>query len=136
LQYSFICVCPGKIPGGHEPKTPTQGSNDKDQYNFTDPQSRLMKTSAGYDQCYNSQAAVNNDMIIVWAYSNSHVTDRQEYIPSIESVPVALSGEITVAVADAGYFSENNIALCEQKKISPIISSSKEEHNSFFFSIF
>ena len=92
-----------------------------------------MKTSAAYDQCYNSQAAVNNDMIIVWAYSNSHVTDRQEYIPAIESVPVELSGEITVAVADAGYFSENNIALCEQKKISPIISSSKEEHNSFFF---
>ena len=94
-----------------------------------------MKTPAGYDQCFNSQAAVNDDMIIVGAYSNSHVTDRQEFIPAIESVPVALSGEITVAVADAGYFSENNIVECEQKNISPIISSSKEEHNSFLANI-
>ena len=125
----------GKNPMGNVPKAPTEGPNDKDQYNFTDPQSRIMKTSAGYDQCYNSQAAVNDDMIIVGAYSNSHVTDRQEFIPAIESVPVALSGEITVAVADAGYFSENNIAGCEQKKISPIISSSKEEHNSFLANI-
>ena len=125
----------GKNPGGHEPKAPAEGPNDKDQYNFTDPQSRIMKTSAGYDQCYNSQAAVNDDMIIVGAYSNSHVTDRQEYIPAIESVPVELSGEITVAVADAGYFSENNIVECEQKEISPIISTSKEGHNSFLANI-
>ena len=124
-----------KNPGGHEPKAPAEGPKDKDQYNFTDPQSRIMKTPAGYDQCFNSQAAVNDDMIIVGAYSNSHVTDRQEFIPAIESVPVALSGEITVAVADAGYFSENNIVECEQKNISPIISSSKEEHNSFLANI-
>ena len=121
----------GKNLGGKVPKAPEEGPNDKDQYNFTDPQSRIMKTSAGYDQCYNSQAAVTDDMIIVGAYSNSHVTDRQEFIPAIESIPVSLSGEITVAVADAGYFSENNIVECEQKKISPIISSSKQEHNSF-----
>lgn len=121
----------GKNPRGKEPKAPSEGPNDKDQYNFTDPQSRIMKTSRGFDQCYNGQAVVNDDMVIVGAYSNSHVNDKQEFIPAIESVPEGLSGEISTAVADTGYFSENNIADCEQMKIEAIISTSREKHNSF-----
>jgi len=121
----------GKNPRGKEPKAPINQPNDKDQYNFTDPESRIMKTSRGFDQCYNSQAAVNDDMIIVGAYSNSHANDKQEFIPTIESVPEGLSDEITTAVADTGYFSENNIAGCEHRNILPIISSSREKHNSF-----
>lgn len=125
----------GKKPRGKEPKSPSDGPNDKDQYNFTDPESRIMKTSRGFDQCYNSQAAVNDDMIIVGAYSNSHANDKQEFIPAIESVPEALSGEISTAVADTGYFSEKSIADCEQRTISPIISTSREKHNSFLSNI-
>jgi len=125
----------GKNPRGKEPKAPINQPNDKDQYNFTDPESRIMKTSRGFDQCYNGQAAVNDDMIIVGAYSNSHANDKQEFIPAIESVPEALSGEISAAIADTGYFSENNIAECEQKNISPIISTSRENHNSFLSNI-
>lgn len=125
----------GKMPRGKEPNAPTEQPNDKDQYNFTDPQSRIMKTSRGFDQCYNSQAAVNDDMVIVGAYSNSHANDKQEFIPAIESVPEELSGEISAAVADTGYFSENNITDCEQKNISPIISTSREKHNSFLSDI-
>lgn len=125
----------GKNPRGKEPKAPTNQPNDKDQYNFTDPESRIMKTSRGFDQCYNGQAAVNDDMIIVGAYCNSHANDKQEFIPAIESVPEELTGEISAAVADTGYFSENNITDCEQKNISPIISTSREKHNSFLSNI-
>lgn len=125
----------GKNPRGKEPKAPTNQPNDKDQYNFTDPQSRIMKTSRGFDQCYNGQAAVNDDMVIVGAHSNSHVNDKQEFIPAIESVPEGLSAEISVAVADTGYFSEKNIAHCEQMEIAPIISTSREKHNSFLSNI-
>ena len=121
----------GKNPRGKAPKAPINQPNDKDQYNFTDPESRIMKTSRGFDQCYNSQAVVNDDMIIIGAYSNSHVNDKQEFIPAIESVPEGLSDEITTAIADTGYFSENNIAGCEGRNISPIISTSREKHNSF-----
>ena len=99
----------GKKPRGKAPKTPTDQPNDKDQYNFTDPESRIMKTSKGFDQCFNGQAAVNDDMIIVGAYSNAHGNDKQEFIPTIESVPAELSTEILTAVADTGYFSEKNI---------------------------
>jgi hypothetical protein len=61
----------GKKPGGKEPKAPSDQPNDKDQYNFTDPESRIMKTSKGFDQCYNGQAAVNEDMIILVPYFGS-----------------------------------------------------------------
>lgn len=125
----------GKNPGGKEPKAPSEEPNYKDQYNFTDPQSRIMKTSRDFDQCYNGQAAVNEDMVIVGAHSNSHANDKQEFIAAIESVPEELSGEVSTAVADTGYFSENNIARCEQMKIEPIISTSREKHNSFLSNI-
>lgn len=124
----------GKKPRGKKPKAPTDQPNDKDQYNFTDPESRIMKTSKGFDQCYNGQAAVNDDMVIVGAYSNHHVNDKQEFIPVIESVPKELSSEITNAVADTGYFSEKNITDCEQKNINPIISTAREKHNSYLTS--
>lgn len=125
----------GKKPRGKAPKAPTDQPNDKDQYNFTDPESRIMKTSKGFDQCFNGQAAVNDDMIIVGAYSNAHGNDKQEFIPTIESVPAELSTEISTAVADTGYFSEKNIADCKQKNIEPIISTAREKHNSFLTNI-
>ena len=90
-----------------------------------------MKTSKGFDQCYNGQAAVNEDMIILGAYSNSHVNDKQKFIPAIDAVPEELLVKISTAIADAGYFSENNITDCEQRNITPIISISREKHNSF-----
>jgi vesicle coat complex subunit len=127
---------PRENPRGKEPKAPSEEPNDKDQYNFTDPQSRIMKTSKGFDQCYNGQAAVNEDMVILGAHSNSHANDKQEFIPAIESVSKEISGEISTAVADTGYFSENNITRCEEMKIEPIISTSREKHNSFFVQYF
>jgi transposase len=125
----------GKKTKGKEPQAPSKEPGDKDQYNFTDPESRIMKTSRGFDQCYNGQAAVNDDMIIVGAYSNSHANDKQEFIPAIDAVPEELVGEILTAVADTGYFSENNIDLCEKKNITPLISTSREKHNSFLSNI-
>ena len=125
----------GKKSRGKAPKAPTNQPNDKDQYNFTDPESRIMKTSKGFDQCFNGQAAVNDDMIIVGAYSNSHGNDKQEFIPTIESVPDELSKDISTAVADTGYFSEKNIADCKLKSIEPIISTAREKHNSYLADI-
>lgn len=125
----------GKNPRGRAPKTPTDQPNNKDQYNFTDPESRIMKTSKGFDQCFNGQAAVNDDMVIVGAYSNAHGNDKQEFIPTIESVPDKLCKEISTAVADTGYFSEKNIDDCKQKNIEPIISTAREKHNSFLTDI-
>jgi len=74
---------------------------------------------------------VNDDTLIVGTYSNSHVNDKQEFILAIEAVSEELRGELTVAVADTGYFSEKNITDCEEKQIIPLISTSRESHNRF-----
>ena len=120
----------GKKPRGRAPKEPSTEPKSKDQYNFTDPQSRIMKTSKGFDQCYNAQIAVNDDMLIVGNYANAHHNDKQEFLPTIESVPDELDPQITSAVADTGYYSQQNIENCPQN-ITPIIAKSKEKHNSY-----
>ncbi len=124
----------GRKARGRAPKEPTNTPNEKDQYNYTDPESRIMKTSKGFDQCYNGQAAVNEDMLIVGAYCNAHANDKQEFIPTIDAVPQEL-GTITNAVADTGYFSETNIDQCQDKDINPIISVAREKHNSYLGNI-
>ena len=120
----------GKKPPGKAPKEPSTEPRDKDQYNFTDNESRIMKTSKGFDQCYNAQIAVNDDMLIVGNYANAHHNDKREFLPTIESVPDELKPEITSAVADTGYYSQQNIDNCP-KDITPIIAKSKEKHNNY-----
>jgi len=120
----------GKKSKGKKPCEPKKTPEKKDQYNFTDPQSRIMKTSKGFDQCYNGQAAVNDDMIILGAYSNAKANDKQEFIPTLNTIPKEL-GRITNAVADTGYYSENNVLLSEKQGFMPIISTSREVHNSY-----
>ena len=119
----------GKKPPSKAAKEPSAVPKDKDQYNFTDPESRIMKTSKGFDQCYNAQIAVNDDMLIVSNYANAHHNDTQEFLPTIASVPDELRPQITSSVADTGYYSQQNIDNCP-KNITPIITQSKERHTS------
>ena len=120
----------GKKPPGKAPEPPSEAPKESDQYNFTDPESRIMKTSRGFDQCYNAQAAVNEDMLIVGTYSNAHANDKEEFIPVVNSVAPEL-GMIKTAVADGGYFSENNVLKIQEQGIEPIIATAREKHNSF-----
>jgi len=120
----------GKKPRGKTPEPPSETPGGSDQYNFTDPESRIMKTSRGFDQCYNAQAAVNEDMLILGAYSNTHANDKEEFIPVVASVAAEL-GAIITAVADGGYFSENNVLMIQRQGIEPIIATAREKHNSF-----
>ena len=115
---------PGKVP--QPPKD--EGPKDKDQYNFTDPESRLMKTADGFDQCYNAQAAVNEDMVVVGAYANAHPNDKQELIPTIESIAKEV-GKPEAALADTGYCSDENIKKCIEAGIEPFLATGRQSHN-------
>lgn len=55
----------GRKPGGPKPQPPQPGAKDKDQYNFTDPDSRIMKNSnnTGFDQHYNAQIGVDQESL-------------------------------------------------------------------------
>jgi transposase len=120
---------------GRKPKPPEQGPGSPlpgDQMNFSDPESRIMKTSRGFEQCYNAQAAVNEDMLIIAGYSNAHVVDRREFLPVIEKVIGQGLGTPVTAVADAGYLSQHNVEQAGQLYgVQPLIAVGRQKHNCF-----
>ena len=118
-------------PNGKVPKPPTPGPRDKDQYNFTDPDSRIMKNSAdqGFDQHYNAQAAVEqvSGLIVAMGLSN-HPNDKAEALPTLDALAPEL-GQPLAAALDNGFFSEANIAGMEARGIEPYIATGREPHN-------
>ena len=120
----------GKKPRGKVPKPPKEGPRPKDQYNFTDPQSRIMKTADGFDQCYNAQAAVTDNMMIVGGYATDHSNDKGELKEVLDSIPQEL-GEVKTATADTGYYSEKAIEACEIRGIDPHIATGRQKHNGW-----
>ncbi len=120
----------GKKPRGRTPKAPEQVPSKKDQYNFTDPESRIMKTSKGFDQCYNGQAAVNDEMLIVGALSNAHCNDKEELIPTLDKINESL-GEVENVAADTGYYSQSNIEQTKSRNIEPYLATGRDKHNQW-----
>lgn len=56
----------GQRPRGKDPKPPAGGPGEKDQVNLTDEQSRIMPVSGqGFDQCYNTQASMDTESLLV-----------------------------------------------------------------------
>jgi hypothetical protein len=94
---------------GREPQPPCEQPDDKAQYNFTDPESRIMKAGSGehFEQAYNAQAAVDTEgsLLILGAHVTDAPNDKEQLIPTLQSVDPA-AREITEALADTGYFSE------------------------------
>ena len=121
----------GRTPRGRAPKPPTPGPRDKDQYNFTDPESRIMKHSSteGFEQDYNAQIAVDQvSLLIVGESLSNHPNDQQEVEPTLDAIPPEL-GTPEAAALDAGYFSEANIAACERRRIDPYIATGRDPHH-------
>lgn len=121
----------GKKPGGRPPQPPTPGPRDKDQYNFTDPESRIMKegNSHAFEQCYHSQIAVDQTSRLIVANTlSNHPTDQQEALPTVDAIPTAL-GTPPAATLDAGYFSQNNVTGLEERGIDAYIAVGREAHH-------
>jgi transposase len=117
-------------PRGKVPQPPEEGPNDKDQYNFTDPDSRIMKNSTdnGYDQHYNVQVAVTQDSLFIVATSlSNHPNDKREAEPTLDALDAQL-GKPKGAALDNGFFSEHNIQALEQRNIEPYIATGREAH--------
>ena len=117
-------------PGGPAPKPPEAGPRDKDQYNFTDPDSRIMKNSTndGFDQHYNAQVAVEqSSMLIVATSLSNHPNDKREAEPTLDGLSPEL-GQPEGAALDNGFFSEHNILALEQRNIEPYIATGREPH--------
>ena len=96
----------GRKCGGRAPKPPEPGPRDKDQVNFTDPESRIMPVSGGgFEQAYNAQACVEHESrLIVEADVTQHTNDVQEIKPSLaklDALPNEL-GHVVHLLADNG----------------------------------
>lgn len=120
-----------KKPTGRPPQPPTPGPRDKDQYNFTDPESRIMKegNSQAFDQDYNGQIAVDQiSRLIVANTLSNHPTDQQEALPTVDAIPLQL-GVPTAAALDAGYFSQANVDGLMHRGIVPFIAVGRESHH-------
>lgn len=117
-------------PRGPAPKPPTPGARPDDQYNFTDPDSRIMKCSrSGFEQCYNAQVAVDQASFLIVAQTlSNHPTDQQEVLPTVDIIPTAL-GRPPAAALDTGYFSTSNVAGLVQRGIEPYIATGREPHH-------
>lgn len=118
-------------PRGPAPKPPTPGPKDKDQYNFTDPESRIMKnsTDTGFDQHYNAQAAVEQESFLIVANAlSNHPNDKAEALPTLEALAPEL-GQPQAAALDNGFFSEANIAGIAARGIEPYIATGRSAHH-------
>jgi len=107
----------GEKPRGQEPVPPSAAPDPKAQYNFTDPESRIMKAGNGshFEQAYNAQAAVDEAMIIVGARVSDAPNDKQELPASVAAISPVVVAEVKNVLADSGFYSEAAVAAVEQK---------------------
>jgi len=121
----------GRKPRGKPPTPPKEAPRPTDQVNLTDEASRIMKTSGGgFEQCYNAQASVEHDSrLIVHQHLTQNTNDKHEMAPTLQWFATHPELKPSSLLADAGYFSESNVVMCEQEEVMPYISFGKEQHN-------
>ena len=121
----------GRKPRGKAPQPPTAGPRAEDQYNFTDPESRIMKNSnnKGFDQHYNAQVAVEQDSRLIVANTlSNHTSDTGEALPTVDAIPAAI-GKPQGAALDNGYWSPTNVEGLDARGIDPYIATGRDRHH-------
>jgi transposase len=106
----------GEKVGGKPPQGPSPEPDAKDQYNFTDPQSRIMKAGTGnhFEQSYNAQAAVEvQSRLIVGERVSQAPNDKQELLPTLQAIPPQV-GALAAVLIDSGFYSELAVRAAEQ----------------------
>jgi transposase len=107
----------------------------KDQINFTDPESRIMKASnKGWDQCGNAQAVANEHQVILAADVTDQANDKLQAIPMVDQARANLeaagvTSRINAALMDSGFYSETNTTELERRGINPYIATERLKHH-------
>jgi len=121
----------GKKKRGRKPGKPVESPSDDAKANMTDPQSRIMKTRSGYVQGYNAQAAVTENQIIVAAEVTQECNDVKQLAPMLNTIAENLAavgtlGAMETLLADAGYWSDANIAATGSAGPELLIATNKD----------
>jgi transposase len=117
---------PTPLPKHRIPHEKDGTPTPKAQRNFTDPESRIQKTSDGFIQGYNCQAAVDDShQIIVAEAVTNQPPDVEHLAPMLEQVVENCGAAPKRLTADTGYFSEKNVAKAEAMGIDPFIATER-----------
>lgn len=108
--------------------------------NLTDEESRIMPVAGGgFEQCYNAQAGVDTEtMLVVSAHMTQATNDKKEITPALtklSTLPEAL-GTVTDLLADTGYFSGANVQACIEGNIQPSLAVGRDQHHVSVFDRF
>src|SRR5712671_1454712 len=116
-----------KKPGKAAP--PSDQPDPKSQRNFTDPESRIMKSKDGFVQAYNAQAAVDAGAQIIVAHELTQCgNDQGQLVPLIEAIENNLGRKPEQASADSGYCSEANLEALEAHGIDGYVAPGRAKH--------
>ncbi len=117
---------------GSDPKQAK--AKEKDQYNFTDPESRIMKGADGFVQAFNAQAAVEPDwQLIVGQTVTQAANDKEQLTPMVEVIEQQSGQRPEEVLADSGYCSEKNLEALEsagnpERRIEGYIATERQKH--------
>jgi len=111
---------------GHPPESARP--DPKAQYNFTDPESRIMKGPDGFVQAYNVQVAVDELQLIVGQAVTQETNDKKQLMPMITTIEQQSGDTPSQLLADAGYCSEENLTAIDDTTIDAFISTRKQKH--------
>jgi transposase len=118
---------------GRQRKEVKDVPEDKKQYNFTDPETSIMKANnKGFDQCGNAQAAVDREhQVVVAADVTNEPNDKKQLRPMVKQAKrnVGRGRRIDKLSADSGYFSEDNVTWLEHQGIDGHIATGRLKHN-------
>jgi len=118
---------------GRAPKHPPGKPKPKDQRNFTDPASRIMKDSAtkSFVQAYNAQAAVDSEaQVVVAAEVTDQANDKQQIEGAVEQIEGNLQQKPRELSADAGYYSDDNVRALQEAGVEALIPPDKQRHGA------
>jgi transposase len=119
----------GRKKNGKTAAPPKIEPKGKAQRNFTDPQSRILKTKDGYIQGYNAQAAVDAEAQIIVAHGLTPSTsDQDQLVPLVDGIEDNLGRKPREASADAGYLSEANLQALADRGIGAYIATGRAKH--------
>jgi transposase len=100
----------------------------KAQYNFTDPESRIMKGPDGFVQAYNVQVAVDDLQLIVGQAVTQETNDKKQLMPMITTIEQQSGDTPDQVLADAGYCSDESLTAIADTTIDAYISTRKQKH--------
>ena len=114
------------VAAGESPEAATP--KPKAQYNFTDPESRIMKGPDGFVQAYNVQIAVDERQLIVGQFVTQETNDKKQLLPMITTIAQQAGVTPPQLLADAGYCSDANLTAIADSPIDAYVSTRKQKH--------